>query len=68
MERFTCKKTGAVGMTKHTVHEGESFSVLRTIMNECVLITPEDMPNIITSEHQLRKLGTLSGTPALGGC
>lgn len=67
MERFVCKKSGSLGINKRQIAPGESFDVLRNIHNECVLITSGNEPNIITTERNLRELGALTGTPALGG-
>ena len=68
MENFICTKTARVGHSRDEIKEGESFSVLRNIMNECVLIVEDDRkPNIIASERELRKFGNLTGAPALGG-
>ena len=68
MEKFVCTKDGKVGYFKEQVLAGQEFSVLRNIRYECVLIVPDErLPNIIASEKELRRLGTLTGTPAFGG-
>lgn len=68
MEKFVCTKDGKVGYFKDEIKQGMEFSVLRNIRGECVLIVPdENTPNIIAAKKELRKLGTLSGVPALGG-
>lgn len=68
MENFVCTKTAKVGYFKDEIREGERFSVIRNIRNECVLIVEDDRkPNIIASERELRKFGNLTGAPALGG-
>lgn len=64
MERFTSRRNSK----KYGFVNGEEFSVLRTIMNDCVLvIKDESKPNIIVSENELRYYGELTGMPALGG-
>lgn len=68
MEVFVCKKNCKVGPFEHKVHKGDQFTVLRTIMNECVLIVENpNKPNIITTETELLRYGSLIGSPVLGG-
>lgn len=68
MEKFICTKNGKVGYFKDEVRAGQEFPVVRNIENECVLIVAGDRsPNIIASEGELRRLGTLTGTPSFGG-
>ena len=51
---------------KYGFKKGDIFPVLRTIMEDCVIITSEDAPNIVMSEGKLSRYGVLSGTPQLG--
>lgn len=68
MEVFVCKKNCKIGPFEHKIRKGDQFIVLRTIMNECVLIVEDsNKPNIITTETELRKYGNLTGSPVLGG-
>lgn len=68
MEKFVCKQDCELGYFNDKVEKGQEFPVLRNIKNECVLIRAElNEPNIIVEAKQLRKYGTLSGTPQLGG-
>ena len=65
MEKFISKRNSK----KYGFNKGDEFSVLRTIMGECVLIVKgERKPNIIMSENKVRYYGELTGTPAIGGC
>lgn len=64
MEKFISKKNSK----KYGFKSGNVFSVLRTIMGECVLIVEDERnPNIIMSENKVRYYGELTGTPAIGG-
>lgn len=67
MENFVCTKSGKVGYFKDEVRAGQEFLVVRNIRNECVLLAGEGLPNIIASEKELQKLGTLTGTPSFAG-
>lgn len=51
---------------KLNLKEGEEYSVLRNIMGECVIIRKNAI-NLILSEKETRRLGALTGAPALGG-
>lgn len=65
MEKFVSKRNSK----KYGFNKGDEFSVLRTIMGECVLIVRgREKPNIIMSENKARYYGELTGTPAIGGC
>ena len=65
MEKFVSKRNSK----KYGFNKGDEFSVLRTIMGECVLIVNDERKaNIIMSENRLRYYGELTGIPALGGC
>ena len=44
-----------------TLKAGETYTVARNIMGECVVITDEKSPNIILSEKQAKRIGVLSG-------
>lgn len=69
MEVFVCKKNCKIGPFEYKIRKGDQFAVLRTIMNECVLIVEDsNKPNIITTETELRKYGSLIGSPVLGCC
>lgn len=51
---------------KYGFKKGDRFMIKRNIMNECVVIIPDEhTPNVILSERQLRRYGTLEGTPQL---
>ena len=51
---------------KYNFKKGDSFMVKRNIMNECVVIVPDDKtPNIILSERKLKWYGDLTGNPQL---
>lgn len=64
MEKFVSKRNSK----KYGFNKGDEFSVLRTIMGECVLIVKDERkPNIIMSENKVRYYGELIGTPAIGG-
>lgn len=64
MEKFVSKKNSR----KYGFNKGDKFSVLRTIMDECVLIVEDERkPNIVMSENKVRYYGELIGTPAIGG-
>ena len=53
---------------KHGFEIGKRYPVLRTIMNECVVIIPEERtPNVILHEKELCRCGNLSGEPQLSG-
>lgn len=68
MEKFICKQDCKVGYFGDKIKAGQEFSVLRNIMNECVLVTEEERKgNIIAKEKELKRYGILCGTPALGG-
>ena len=46
--------------------KGDSFTVKRTINDECVIIrTHLGMPNLIFTERQAKRYGVLTGTPQL---
>ena len=65
MEKFISKRNSK----KYGFNKGDEFSVLRTIMGECVLIVNDDhKPNIIMSENKVRYYGELIGDYAIGGC
>ena len=65
MEKFISKKNSK----KYGFKSGDEFTVLRTIMGECVMIVNDERkPNIIMSENKMRYYGELTGTPAIGGC
>lgn len=64
MEKFVGKKNSR----KYGFNKDDKFSVLRTIMGECVLIVEDERkPNIIMNENKVRYYGELIGTPAIGG-
>ena len=65
MEKFVSNKNSK----KYGFKKGDEFSVLRTIMGECVLIVKdENKPNIIMNENKVRYYGELTGYYAIGGC
>lgn len=51
---------------KYGFKKGDSFTVKRTIMGECVVIRNPNAINLIWSEGKLRSYGNLSGEPVLG--
>lgn len=67
MDKFFCTKDGELGQFKDKVFRNERYAVLRNVMGECVLLREEDKPNIIAKEDELLKIGSLTGTPSLGG-
>lgn len=61
MEKVVIKKDVlAYGLKKN-----EEFVVKRNIMKKCVIIMSNDVPNIILSEKEIKKIGVLTGTPEL---
>ena len=52
---------------KYKLHEGDEFDVLRTVNNDCVILMPEDRPNIVMSEQEAMIYGYLRGKPQIGG-
>lgn len=53
---------------KYGFKAGETFSVLRNIRFEVVvIISKENTPNIIWSQKRAEYYGKLTGTPVLGG-
>lgn len=65
MEKIIIKRNSK----KYGFNKGDEFSVLRTIMGECVLIVKDERkPNIIMSENKARYYGELTGISAIGGC
>ena len=67
MEKYVCTQDAKVGRFEDEIKAGEEYTVLRTINNECVLITGENEPNIKATAKELKKYGKLSGTPTYGG-
>ncbi len=63
MENFKALLTNK----KLNIKRGENYAVKRTVMGECVLIQPENVPNTITSEGLLGFYGVLTGTPYIEG-
>ncbi len=63
MEKVTISKASR----KYGFALGETYPVLRNIMDECVVIMDENTPNAILSSKQLSRYGILNGTPELGG-
>ena len=62
MENVTMTKNSQ----KYGFKKGDKFMVKRSIMNECVVIIPnEKTPNVILSEKKLKWYGKLEGTPQL---
>ena len=46
---------------KYGFKKGDVFTVLRNIMNECVIImADEQMPNLILKESTAKKYGTIT--------
>lgn len=46
---------------KYGFKKGDVFTVLRNIMNECVIImADEQMPNLILKENKAKKYGTIT--------
>lgn len=46
---------------KYGFKKGDVFTVLRNIMNECVIImADEQMPNLILQESTAKKYGTIT--------
>ena len=63
MEKFISKRNSK----KYGFNKGDTFSVLRTIIGECVLIAEDEQkPNIIMSENRVRYYGKLTGIPTMG--
>ncbi len=52
---------------KYGFNKGDTFSVLRNVLGDCVVINPMGI-NFILSEKKLRSYGKLTGTPQAGGC
>jgi len=52
---------------KYGLHKGDEFDVLRNINGECVLMMPEDIPNVVMSEAEAMIYGYLRGKPQMGG-
>ena len=52
---------------KYGLHKNDEFNVLRTINGDCVLLMPEDKPNIIITEQEAMTYGYLTGKPQIGG-
>lgn len=51
---------------KHHFKKGDKLMVKRSIMNECVVIIPDEhTPNTIMSYQELSKYGNITGTPQL---
>lgn len=51
---------------KYGFKKGDVFTVLRNIMNECVIImADEQMPNLILQESTAKKYGTITKTSQL---
>ena len=51
---------------KYGFKKGDEFVVKRNIMGECVIImTDENIPNLIWSENKVKSYGILTGKPQL---
>ena len=67
MEKFVCTKDCKVGHFQDEILKGQEFNVVRNIRSECVLIVKEEKkPNIIATEEELKKNGTLTGEISWG--
>ena len=52
---------------RYELHKGDEFDVMRTVNNDCVLLMPNDRPNIVMSEAEAMIYGYLRGKPQIGG-